>query len=70
MLAPAFGAPQATSVASLAKKLSRTLKIAQRADRNAKRAIGGLQVEGKRGQPGATGPAGRRAQGAAGRARV
>ncbi len=58
MLAPAFGAPQATSVASLAKKLSRTLKIAQRADRNAKRAIGGLQVEGRRGQPGATGATG------------
>jgi len=58
MLAPAFGAPQATSAASLAKKLSRTLKIAKRADRNAKRAIGGLQVEGRPGQPGATGPAG------------
>jgi hypothetical protein len=58
MLAPAFGAPQATSAASLAKKLASTLKIAKRADRNAKRAIAGLQVEGKQGQPGATGPAG------------
>jgi hypothetical protein len=61
MLAPAFGAPQATSAASLAKKLASTLRIAKRADRNAKRAIAGLQVEGKRGsagQPGATGPAG------------
>ena len=61
MLAPAFGAPQATSAASLAKKLARTLKIAKRADRNAKRAIAGLQVEGKRGPagpPGATGDQG------------
>jgi hypothetical protein len=61
MLAPAFGAPQATSAASLAKKLASTLKIAKRADRNAKRAIRGLQVEGKQGTagpPGATGPAG------------
>jgi hypothetical protein len=61
MLAPAFGAPQATSAASLAKKLASTLKIAKRADRNAKRAIRGLQVEGKQGAagpPGATGPAG------------
>jgi hypothetical protein len=61
MLAPAFGAPQATSAASLAKKLASTLRIAKRADRNAKRAIKGLQVEGKRGPagpPGATGAAG------------
>src|SRR4051812_36254015 len=58
MLAPAFGAPQATSAASLAKKLASTLRIAKRADRNAKRAIAGLQVEGKRGPAGATGPAG------------
>jgi hypothetical protein len=61
MLAPAFGAPQATSAASLAKKLASTLKIAKRADRNAKRAIRGLQVEGKQGPAGpagATGPAG------------
>jgi hypothetical protein len=61
MLAPAFGAPEATSAASLAKKLARTLKIAKRADRNAKRAIAGLQVEGKQGPvgpPGATGAAG------------
>ena len=55
MLAPAFGAPQATSAASLAKKLASTLRIAKRADRNAKRAIKGLQVEGKRG-PGAGPP--------------
>ena len=58
MLAPAFGAPQATSAASLAKKLASTLRIAKRADRNAKRAIKGLQVEGNRGPagpPGATG---------------
>lgn len=61
MLAPAFGAPQAVSAASLAKKLSATLKIAKRADRNAKRAIKGLQVEGGRGP---AGPAG--ARGAAG----
>lgn len=43
MLAPAFGAPQAVSAASLAKKLASTLKIAKRADKNAKRAIAGLQ---------------------------
>jgi hypothetical protein len=64
MLAPAFGAPQATSAASLAKKLASTLKIAKRADRNAKRAIKGLQVEGKRGPAGPPGAAG--AQGAKG----
>jgi hypothetical protein len=58
MLAPAFGAPEATSAASLAKKLARTLKIAQRADRNAKRAIAGLQVERPPGQSGAVGPPG------------
>ena len=61
MLAPAFGAPQATSAAGLAKKLASTLRIAKRADRNAKRAIAGLQVEGKRGPagpPGATGAPG------------
>lgn len=57
MLAPAFGAPQAVSAASLAKQLSATLKIAKRADRNAKRAIKGLQVEGGRGP---AGPAGAR----------
>jgi hypothetical protein len=64
MLAPAFGAPQATSAASLAKKLASTLRIAKRADRNAKRAIKGLQVEGKRGPAGPPGATG--AQGAAG----
>ena len=58
MLAPAFGAPQATSAASLAKKLASTLRIAKRADRNAKRAIKGLQVEGKRGPAGPPGAAG------------
>jgi len=64
MLAPAFGAPQATSAASLAKKLASTLRIAKRADRNAKRAIKGLQVEGNRGPAGPPGATG--AQGAAG----
>jgi hypothetical protein len=58
MLAPAFGAPKAVSVASLAKKLSATLKIAKRADKNAKRAIGGLQVEGGRGPAGPKGATG------------
>jgi hypothetical protein len=61
MLAPAFGAPQATSAVSLTKRLASTLRIAKRADRNAKRAIRGLQVEGKRGPagpPGATGATG------------
>jgi Collagen triple helix repeat (20 copies) len=64
MLAPAFGAPRAVTAVSLAKKLSRTLKIAKRADKNAKRAIAGLQVAGADGKPGApgapgaTGPAG------------
>lgn len=70
MLAPAFGAPQAVSAASLAKKLSATLKIAKRADKNAKRAIAGLQVEGRRGPAGPAGPRGiagaAGAQGAAG----
>jgi hypothetical protein len=54
MLAPAFGAPKDVSAVSLAKKLTRTTKIAKRADRNAKRAIAGLQhVSG-----GGTGPRG------------
>ena len=55
MLAPAFGAPEAVSAVSLAKKLSRTLTIAKRADRNAKRAIKGLQVQGEAGAPGPAG---------------
>jgi hypothetical protein len=55
MLAPAFGAPNAVSAVSLAKKLSRTLKIAKRADRNAKLAIAGLETQGGQGP---TGPAG------------
>jgi uncharacterized low-complexity protein len=58
MLAPAFGAPKAVSAASLAKKLARTLTIAKRADRNAKRAIKGLQAEGRQGAPGAAGAPG------------
>jgi hypothetical protein len=57
MLAPAFGAPQAVSAASLAKKLASTLKIAKRADKNAKRAIAGLQSVGN-GTQGPAGPAG------------
>jgi len=60
MLAPAFGAPQATSAATLAKKLARALKIAKRADRNAKRAIAGLQAQGNRGPTGDKGPTGDR----------
>jgi hypothetical protein len=58
MLAPAFGAPQAVSAASLAKKLASTLKIAKRADKNAKRAIAGLQSQGQGGGTGGQGPAG------------
>lgn len=58
MLAPAFGAPKAVSAASLAKKLASTLKIAKRADRNAKRAIAGLQSQGNAGPAGSAGPAG------------
>lgn len=61
MLAPAFGAPQAVSAASLAKKLALTLKIAKRADKNAKRAIAGLQSQGQgggTGGQGGQGPAG------------
>jgi hypothetical protein len=63
MLAPAFGAPKAVSAATVAQKLARTLKIAKRADRNAKRAIAGLQevesgVAGPKGDPGATGATG------------
>ena len=44
MLAPAFGAPKAVSAVSLAKKLTRTTKIAKRAYRNAKRTIAKLQT--------------------------
>ena len=58
MLAPAFGAPKAVSAASLASKLARTLTIAKRADKNAKRAIAGLQARPAAGPTGATGPAG------------
>jgi hypothetical protein len=60
MLAPAFGAPKAVSAVSLAKKLANTTKIAKRADRNAKRAIAGLQhvSGGGTGGTGATGPRG------------
>ena len=60
MLAPAFGAPKAMSAVSLAKKLANTTKIAKRADRNAKRAIAGLQhvSGGGTGGTGATGPRG------------
>ena len=55
MLAPAFGAPKAVSAVSLAKKLAATSTIAKRADRNAKRAIKGLQA---RPTAGPAGPAG------------
>ena len=60
MLAPAFGAPKAVSAVSLAKKLANTTRIAKRADRNAKRAIAGLQhvSGGGTGGTGATGPPG------------
>ncbi|MEO8689444.1 MAG: hypothetical protein ABI611_14685 [Solirubrobacteraceae bacterium] len=58
MLAPAFGAPKAVSAVSLTKKLAKTLTIAKRADRNAKRAIKGLQTHGPAGPPGAAGAAG------------
>jgi hypothetical protein len=58
MLAPAFGAPKAVSATSVASKLATTLKIAKRADRNAKRAIAGLQQGGARGPQGPAGPAG------------
>lgn len=58
MLAPAFGAPKAVSAVSLTKKLAKTLMIAKRADRNAKRAIKGLQTHGPAGPPGAAGAAG------------
>ena len=67
MLAPAFGAPKAVSAVSLAKKLAATSTIAKRADRNAKRAIKGLQARptagpagpaGAPGLPGANGAAG------------
>ena len=60
MLAPAFGAPKAVSAVSLANKLSRTLKIAKRADRNAKRALADVEQQdtAAKGDPGPTGPAG------------
>jgi hypothetical protein len=55
MLAPAFGAPHAVSAVSLAKKLTATLKIAKRADRNAKLAIAGLKAQGGTGPQGPAG---------------
>ena len=67
MLAPAFGAPKAVSAVSLASKLARTLKIAKRADKNAKRALarplgsgpaGPAGPAGPKGDTGATGPTG------------
>jgi hypothetical protein len=58
MLAPAFGAPRAVSAANLASKLASTLKIAKRADKNAKRAIAGLQSQGGQGGQGPAGPKG------------
>ena len=56
ILAPAFGAPEEVSVVSLGKKLSRTLKIAKRADKNAKLALAGLQAPGGQGTTGTQGP--------------
>jgi len=58
MLAPAFGAPEAVSAQSVAKKLARTLKIAKRADRNAKRALRRARTPGPAVAPGASGPTG------------
>ena len=50
ILAPAFGAPEAVSVVSLGKKLSQTLKIAKRADKNAKLALAGLKAPAAKAQ--------------------
>lgn len=58
MLAPAFGAPDAVSAASLATKVARALKLSKAANRNAALALA------RSGQPGPAGPAG--AQGPAG----
>ena len=58
ILAPAFGAPEEVSVVSLGKKLSRTLKIAKRADKNAKLALAGLKAPGGQGATGTQGPPG------------
>jgi hypothetical protein len=66
MLAPAFGAPNAVSAVSLAKKLAMTTRIAKRADRNAKRALRKAKIgpagpagpKGDRGAPGAPGTPG------------
>ena len=55
MIAPAFGAPQAVSAASLAKKVAQALKLAKTADRNARKA---LSEPGPIGHQGATGPTG------------
>src|SRR3954447_12943281 len=63
MLAPAFGAPKAVSAVSLAKKLTRTTKIAKPADRNARREAAGLQRQGGGGGAGAQAPAGHEADG-------
>ena len=58
LLAPALGAPRAVSLASLAKKVDKTLKIAKRADRNADRALAQDAVPGPAGSPGAKGDKG------------
>ncbi len=44
LLAPAFGAPKAVSAASLVAKLASTLKIAKRADGNARRALAKIRA--------------------------
>ena len=59
ILAPAFGAPEEVSVVSLGKKLSRTLKIAKRADKNAKLALAGLRHQAAKAQQAPRAPRGR-----------
>jgi hypothetical protein len=58
MLAPAFGAPKAVSAVSVAKKAAQALKLAKRADKNAKRALAQSGVPGPAGAKGDTGAPG------------
>jgi len=58
MLAPAFGAPQAVSAATLASKVAKAMKLSKTANRNAARALAQSGQPGPAGPAGATGPAG------------
>jgi hypothetical protein len=57
-LAPAFGAPEATSAASLASRVAKALKLAKKADKTSKRALANRGPQGPVGPAGAPGSAG------------